>query len=376
MNRRQTEAQEMLDLENKHCPIYQKEGGKGRRPSRKVAMTVVAAAVCVIVAGVALTQKKHSPPAVAAVGSAASATAGDQAASSVIADASPISSAQAADKTAATGAAASVASLGTVTISRQEVEQWLAALPPEGRAALQDKPEVREQWMREHLAEKALAAEARSKNWDRRPEVISAEREADQQILLRSYLDAVSQVPQTYPSAEEISAAYEQAKGKLQVPARYHLRQIYLAAPSGDAAAVASVRKQAAALVVKARAGGADFAELARQFSQDAQSVAKGGDIGELPLQQLTPEVRGSVAALGKGDVSDPIESAEGFHIIKLEDVQPARTATLEEVTPQLRAALRQQRQRQQAQDYLAHLTTASPLNIDDAALTNMVTQP
>ncbi len=366
----------MLDPDNKYGPLYQKTGGKGRRPSGKVVMTVIAVAVCGVLAGMLLTQRKHTPPMAVQVKSAVTATSGAQYASPTAAGVSPISAALAEDKSVAPGSAAPIGSLGNVTISREEVEQWLAALPPEGRAALKDKPDVRKQWIREHLAEKALAAEARSKNWDRRPEVISAVRAAEQQIVLRSYLDAVSQVPQTYPSAEELSAAYEQAKEKLRVPARYHLRQIYLAAPAGDTAAAETVRKQADALVVKARANGADFAELARQFSQDAQSVTQGGDIGELPLQQLTPEVRASVAALGKGDVSEPIQSSEGFHIIKLEDMQPERAATLAEVTPQLRAALRQQRQRQQAQDYLAHLTTAAPLNIDDAALTTMVTQP
>ncbi|WP_269759429.1 hypothetical protein [Variovorax sp. E3] len=54
---------------------------------------------------------------------------------------------------------------------------------------------------------------------------------------------------------------------------------------------------------------------------------------------------------------------------MKLLDVTPARTATLEEMTPQLQAALRQQRQQQLVQAYLAQVAPATNLSIDAAAL-------
>lgn len=343
----------MSDFENyrKHFTQSTEDNGN-RRPLRKIVVTVIAIAVCAALVGLALEHKSGAP--VPVVKSAAVAAA-------VKVDAAKD---------------APVARLGDVAVSHEEIRQWLAALPPEWRTAVKDKPEVREQWLREHLAEKALTAEARGKHWDQRPEVVSAVQAATEQIVLRSYLDSVSQVPPAYPSDQEVAGAYEQAKGKLLIPTRYHLRQIFLAAPAGDAAAVETVRKQADALVAQARAAGAEFGDLARQYSQDAQSVTKGGDIGMQSLQQLTPEVRTIIATLGTGDVSDPIASTDGFHIIKLDEIVPERTATLEEVKPQLTAALRQQRQRQLAQDYLTHLTTAAPLSIDDSAVNAVITQP
>ncbi|MBF2808680.1 peptidyl-prolyl cis-trans isomerase [Klebsiella pneumoniae] len=149
-----------------------------------------------------------------------------------------------------------------------------------------------------------------------------------------------------------------------------------MAASADDMQALNAARTQANQLVQDARAEGADFAELARRYSQDAQTVAQGGDLGDLSLQQLLPEARSPVSALKPGDVSAAIQSASGFHIIKLEGVTPARTATENEVVPQLRSALRQQRQAQLAQRYLQNITGAATLNIDGAALSAIVTAP
>lgn len=262
-----------------------------------------------------------------------------------------------------------VARLGAVSVASTELRQWLAGLTPAWRNALAEKAELRDQWLRERLAEKALVAEAKAKGWEQNEQVHAAIAAATQQILLRSYLDAVSQPPQEYPSQQELTEAYEQVKGRLQIPERFHLRQIFLAASAEDMSSLNSARTLANQLVKEAKAKDANFADLARRYSQDPQTVVQGGDLGELPLQQLLPEVRSAVSALKPGEVSAAIQSASGFHIIKLEGVTPARTATENEVVPQLRSALRQQRQAQLAQRYLQNMVGTATLNIDGAAL-------
>lgn len=270
----------------------------------------------------------------------------------------------------------SVASLGTVSVASTELREWLAGLTPAWRNALAEKAELRDQWLKERLAEKALVAEAKAKGWEQNKQVHAAIAAATEQILLRSYLDAVSRPPQEYPSPQELTAAYEQAKSRLQIPARYRLRQIFLAATAEDMPSLNSAGTLANQLVKDARAENADFADLARRYSQDAQTVMQGGDLGELSLQQLLPEARSAVSALKAGEVSAAIQSASGFHIIKLESVTPARTATENEVVPQLRSALRQQRQAQLAQRYLQNMVGTATLNIDGAALSDIMTSP
>ncbi|MGP1615870.1 MAG: peptidylprolyl isomerase, partial [Pollutimonas bauzanensis] len=132
---------------------------------------------------------------------------------------------------------------------------------------------------------------------------------------------------------------------------------------------VAKARKQAAELVKKARADGADFAALVKAHSQDEATAARGGDTGWAPLTQLLPEMRAAVAALKKGAVSEPVQSPAGFHVLKLVDYRAAVTPGLGQVEDQLRDALRRQRKGTVAKAYLDGLVDAGTLSIDGATL-------
>ena len=145
--------------------------------------------------------------------------------------------------------------------------------------------------------------------------------------------------------------------------------QIFLPAAPGDGDAVAAARKQALDLVKRAQAPKADFAALARSHSQDASTRAQGGDIGYVPLAQLTPEMRPVIEQLKAGEVAAPVQSAAGFHILKLVDLRAASVAPYEQVKDELRAALRTQRQELAARAYLEGLLNAGTVSIDGAAL-------
>jgi len=80
----------------------------------------------------------------------------------------------------------------------------------------------------------------------------------------------------------------------------------------------------------KAR-GGADFAALAKEFSQDSSGSA-GGDLGWFTAGQMVPEFEQAAFALGKGQVGDLVRTQFGFHIVKVEDVREAGSPAFEEV--------------------------------------------
>lgn len=264
-----------------------------------------------------------------------------------------------------------LARLGDQQVGADELKALLAQLPEESREQLRGNRPALEQWIRSRLAQKALYQQAEAQGWPQRPQVQALTRAASEQIVLRDYLDSVSQVPADYPSDAELREAYEAGKAGLQLPARYRLSQIFLAV--NDEQGREAVRKQAQALSKRAEARDADFAALAREFSQDSASAARGGDSGLQPLTQLLPEVREVVSRLKVGGVSEPLQSAAGFHIIKLTEQQPARTATLEEVRPRLQALLRTQRQEQVAKAYIEGMFNTATLSIDGAALNQVL---
>jgi peptidylprolyl isomerase len=264
-----------------------------------------------------------------------------------------------------------VARLGNQQVSPEELQALLETVPAQTREQLRGNREALERWIRSRLAEKAVLEQADAQGWAQRPDVARQTRAATEQIVFRDYLRSVSQVPAEYPSAAELQQAYDAGKANWQTPALYRVSQIFLGV--GDTANVETVRKQAAELSKKAQAAPGDFAALATQYSQDRVTAERGGDTGLQPLQQLVPEVRGAVARLKVGAVSDPVQSAAGFHVIKLTEQQPARTATLDELRDQLTQALRAQRQEKIAQAYLDGMLNTATLSIDGAELNKVL---
>ncbi|MBR7197630.1 peptidylprolyl isomerase [Pseudomonas sp. 14A] len=271
----------------------------------------------------------------------------------------------------AVAAGPAVAQLGNQQVSPEELQALLATVPAQTREQLRGNREALERWIRTRLAEKAVLEQADAQGWAQRPDVARQTRAATEQIVFRDYLRSVSQVPAEYPSAAELQQAYDAGKANWQTPALYRVSQIFLTV--SDSASLETVRKQAAELSKKAQSAPADFAALATQYSQNRVTAERGGDTGLQPLQQLVPEVRSAVARLKVGAVSDPVQSAAGFHVIKLTEQQPPRTATLEELRDQLTQALRAQRQEQIAQAYLDGMLNTATLSIDGAELNKII---
>ncbi|WP_372822727.1 peptidylprolyl isomerase [Pseudomonas parafulva] len=262
-----------------------------------------------------------------------------------------------------------LASLGEQKVGSDELKTLLAQLPEPTREHLRGDRPALEAWIRARLAEKALYRQAEAKGWPQRPDVEAQTRAVSEQIVLRDYLASVTQVPDDYPSQAELEQAYQANKDELRLPVRYRLSQIFLRVenPKDDEAVV----KQAQALAKQARDG--NFATLAREHSQDTGTAAQGGDSGLQALDQLLPEVREVVTRLKVDGVSEPVRTAAGLHIIKLVEQQPARAATLEEVTPQLTQLLRAQRQEQLVRNYVNDMFDSATLSIDGAALNQVL---
>ncbi len=87
--------------------------------------------------------------------------------------------------------------------------------------------------------------------------------------------------------------------------------------------------------------GGADFATLAHEDSQDSTSAENGGDLGFFSYQQMVPSFSAAVFNLSEpGEVTEIIESPFGYHLAKLTDIEPTHTRTFEEVSEQIEVIL------------------------------------
>ena len=92
---------------------------------------------------------------------------------------------------------------------------------------------------------------------------------------------------------------------------------------------------EAKAILVEIKKG-TDFAEMAKQKSKDPGAAAEGGDLGYFTKDQMVPEFAEQAFKMNKGDVSDPVKSQFGWHIIKVEDKRSKPAPAFEAVKEQV----------------------------------------
>jgi peptidyl-prolyl cis-trans isomerase D len=147
-------------------------------------------------------------------------------------------------------------------------------------------------------------------------------------------------------SAEEIREEYEYNHDQYRVPGRAKVSHILISTPvDKDETATEKARKRAEEILEQIRQG-ADFATLAREHSDDKDSVEKGGSLGWVTQSEDLPEFLAVAFSLEKEEISPLIESEEGFHIVKADDLQEGRVKRLEEVEDEIRNELAREKGR------------------------------
>jgi peptidyl-prolyl cis-trans isomerase C len=139
-------------------------------------------------------------------------------------------------------------------------------------------------------------------------------------LLMEALLQEVGRA--ALSDAEE-HKVYDEAVKQVKNEEEVHARHILV--PTED---------EAKAILAQLK-GGADFATLAKEKSKDP-GAANGGDLGYFTKEQMVPEFAEVAFKLDKGQISDPVKTQFGWHIIKVEDKRIKPTPTFEQVKPQI----------------------------------------
>lgn len=208
--------------------------------------------------------------------------------------------------------------VGAEKITKSQFEQIMSTLPEQQRAQLAT-PDGRRQ-LGEQVAElKALAQEARVRKIDQTPETKAAVALRTDQLLATLLYQSMGDNAKpddaalhTYYDAHK--AQWEEVKARhilirfqgSQVPLRPNEKDLT------DAEALAKTKDLRAKI-----AAGADFAEVAKTESDDTGSGANGGDLGSFPKGSMVPQFDEAVFALPVGQLSDPVKTQFGYHLIQ-----------------------------------------------------------
>lgn len=149
--------------------------------------------------------------------------------------------------------------------------------------------------------------------------------------------------PSTGPVDEaDARAHFEQVKSRFASAERRLVSHILVeVAADADAAAQDAARAKAAELATKAKQAGADFAALARAESDDPGSSANGGDLGWVETGMMGGAFDDALFAMQAGQVSDPVRTDFGWHVLQLREVDAGRAVAFEDVREDMEREVR-----------------------------------
>jgi peptidyl-prolyl cis-trans isomerase D len=170
---------------------------------------------------------------------------------------------------------------------------------------------------------------------------------------------------------DELKRVYEEDLSRFGRPERRSVRHLLLTVPTdADEAAAQSVEAQLRAIRERILAG-ESFAEVARSESQDPGSASEGGSLGTIEQGIMDPVFDSVAFSLPDGELSDPVRTPFGYHLIEVTEVIPAAVKSFDEVKDELRAELSRQRAESLFYDLGERLATVayeSPDSLEPAA--------
>jgi peptidyl-prolyl cis-trans isomerase D len=167
-------------------------------------------------------------------------------------------------------------------------------------------------------------------------------------------------VPQ--PTQQEIKAYFNAHQAEYKTEEQARSRHILISVPAGADAKTDAAAKAKAEDILKQLKAGANFAELAKKYSEDPGSKDSGG---ELPFAQhgaMVPEFDKALFSQKIGDI-EIVKSQFGYHIVQVEERKPAHTQDISEVLPTIQATLLRQKAAAAEQSYAAQLTAEATRN-------------
>ncbi len=173
---------------------------------------------------------------------------------------------------------------------------------------------------------------------------------------------AVNQMlEQAFESAVAVSDAdtrkfYDENRPRFKEQEAVRANHILIRVEQGADAATRTKARSQIEGIQKQLAGGADFADLARQHSQDPGSAANGGDLGFFAKGQMTPAFETAAFTTKPGKVSGIVETPFGYHLIRVAEHKAERDVGYDEVKEQIREYLKAQQRETKSQEFIKQL--------------------
>lgn len=262
-----------------------------------------------------------------------------------------------------------VAKIGDKTITMAQVDARIQQLPEYYQNSFTD-PAQKLEFLRNMIGTELLYTTAQRKGLNQSPEMRKQIEEAEKQILAQAVLKQEVEGKVTVADSDA-KLYYDAHADEFTQPARAKAAHI-----------LKETEKEAEAVLLNLEKDG-DFAAAARKESTDDATRDKGGEIGyvtegqPIPGIGQAPELSKAILAANAGDVTGPVQTSRGWHIVKILEKQDAVRRSFEESKQQAAAMLRRQREEEKRQELIQSMMAAEKVVIyDDKFIPAQEAQP
>ncbi|HEY6755440.1 MAG TPA: peptidylprolyl isomerase [Pseudolabrys sp.] len=194
-------------------------------------------------------------------------------------------------------------------------------------------PEAKQDYLIQFVADMILVSKAaQDKKFGDAAEFKRKLEFARKKLLMEGLLQSVGKEALT---DEAMHKVYDEAVKQIGEEKEVHARHILFRTPAGDDKAGKEAEDKVKAVVVRLKKG-EDFAKVAGEVTEDPSGKANGGDLGYFTKDQMVPEFSEAAFKLDSGQISDPVKTQFGWHVIKVEDKRTKQPPKFEEVKPQI----------------------------------------
>jgi peptidyl-prolyl cis-trans isomerase C len=262
-------------------------------------------------------------------------------------------------------------------VTRADFEAEMLRIPEDKRAAFRSDPKRVVNVVNNLLIVRSTAAQGRANGLERNPLIatrmrLEAERALGQSELARVEAAAAAEFDGRGPPAIEAMAreVYAADSTKFNKGPQVSASHILIDTQKRDSTAALTLAREIRARLV----AGEDFAALAKEVSDDPSAKNNGGALGFFPAEQMDPAFSKAAFALQKeGELSEPVRSSFGYHVIRLDGRMPGGALTFDQAK---RGIVKDARERfidSRRDEVMVKISNDPAMKINNAAIESLV---
>jgi len=258
---------------------------------------------------------------------------------------------------------------GALNLGYVDIQRVIANLNAKDKKTLLDNPENFKKFVQQEASNLSVLSAARANNLDKDENTRFLMQRSVDELLRELYLGKLlaSKLPADFPTEQQVRDYFDKNKANFFLGERVHIWQIYLKlSPEMSKEQVAALEQRMNSIRQNILTKKVDFSDAAMQFSEHGPSKAMGGYMGLVKVSELKPELTKPLMNLSEGELSEPIKTDAGIHLLKRGAIVPKQDVTFDQVKNQIHDLLLQQARAQLRQAVYDQASKTYPVDVKD----------